>query len=541
MNQPLAAVVAEICEAAGVRDYDVSRLYGVVRGYATPSTQPGRAMLQPLMLAHGFEGIEREGKLVFQMRGGPEVQRVTVDDLIARDGGDLETIRAPEPETPGRVRLTYIEAEGDFDTRSAETVLPDHDESDVQESELSLLLTRGEARQTIGRWMAEARVARDVARFSLAPSSPVRAGDVVGLETQEGLRHYRIDRMELTGAREVEAVRVEPGVYRRADVAEETVPLRPHAAPAPVLPVFLDLPLMRGDEVAHAPHLAVAARPWPGRVAVYDFIEGAAEPPLNTVLTARAAVGMSLSPLPRGRAAGWARMDLIVQMPADLGLVSASPRGVLDGANLMAIGDGNEWELFQYAEAEPVAAGVWRLHRLLRGQFGTDAVTPPVWPEGSRVVRIDDALRQIDLPLNLRKIDRHYRVGPASRAPDDPVYVSRIEAFRGVGLRPYAPAHLRARRASGGDVSAGWIRRTRIGGDDWDLSDVPLGEEAERYLLRVEAGGAIRRETTVTEPGWTYPAAGQAADGVTGGFTLAVAQISERFGPGPFARCHVGA
>ena len=541
MNQPLAAVVAEICEAAGVRDYDVSRLYGVVRGYATPSTQPGRAMLQPLMLAHGFEGIEREGKLVFQMRGGPEVRRVTADDLIARDGGDLETIRAPEPETPGRVRLTYIEAEGDFDTRSAETVLPDHDESDVQQSELSLLMTRGEARQTIGRWMAEARVARDVARFSLAPSSPVRAGDVVGLETQEGLRHYRIDRMELTGARESEAVRVEPGLYRGSEIAEEVVPLRAHAAPAPVLPVFLDLPLMRGDEIAHAPHLAVAARPWPGRVAVYDFVEGAAEPPLNTLLTARAAVGVSLSALPRARHSLWAWMELTVQLPADLGLSSTSPRGVLDGANLMAIGNGEEWELFQYAEAEPVSAGVWRLRRLLRGLFGTDAVAPPVWPEGSRIVRIDDALRQIDLPLNLRKIDRHYRIGPASRPPDDPVYVSRIEAFRGVGLRPYAPAHLRARRLAGAAVAAEWIRRTRIDGDDWDLSDVPLGEEAERYLLRVEAGGTVRSELTLSAPGWTYSAAAQAADGVTGGFTLAVAQVSERFGPGPFARHHVGA
>jgi hypothetical protein len=103
---------------------------------------------------------------------------------------------------------------GRFRYAHTETVLPDHDESDVQHSELPLLMTRGEARQTVGRWMAEARVARDVARFSLAPSSPVRAGDVVGLETPEGLRHYRVDRMEMTGAREIEAVRVEPGLYR---------------------------------------------------------------------------------------------------------------------------------------------------------------------------------------------------------------------------------------------------------------------------------------------------------------------------------------
>ena len=31
----------------------------------------------------------------------------------------------------------------------------------------------------------------------------------------------------------------------------------------------MDLPLLRGDEVPHAPHLAVSATPWPGTVAVH--------------------------------------------------------------------------------------------------------------------------------------------------------------------------------------------------------------------------------------------------------------------------------
>ncbi|WP_209425709.1 glycoside hydrolase/phage tail family protein [Pararhodobacter sp. SW119] len=539
MNQPLAAVVAEVCAAAGVTAVDVSDLRGLVRGYAIPSTQSGRAALQPLMLAHGFEAIERDGTLVFRMRDGQPLHHIDHDALIARDGGDLETIRAPEPEVPGRVRLNYIEAEGDFDTRTAEVVLPDHDASDTQQSELSLLLTRAEARGIVGRWMAEARVARDVARFSLAPSSPVRAGDVVGLHTAEGLRHYRVDRMELTGAREVEAVRVEPGVYRAADIVEEPTAPRAHAAPAPVLPVFLDLPLMRGDEVAYAPHLAVAARPWPGSVAVYDMNEAGAEPPLNTLISARATLGASMTDLPRARPGLWARADLLVRLPDDLALIPAGRPSVIAGANLMAIGDGETWELFQFADAQPEARGLWRLRDLNRGLFGTDAVAPPVWPAGSTVVRIDSALRQIDLPINLRKVARTYRIGPASRAADDPVHVSRTRAFQGVGLRPYAPVHLRATRAPDGSVAARWIRRTRLD-DDWDLFDVPLGEEREQYLIQIHAGGTLRRETRVATADWTYSAADQAADGTGGGFTLRVAQLSDRFGPGPFSETALG-
>jgi hypothetical protein len=43
----------------------------------------------------------------------------------------------------------------------------------------------------------------------------------------------------------------------------------------------------------------------------------------------------------------------------------------------------------------------------------------------------------------------------------------------------------------------------------------------------------------VTVPNWIYPASQQAADGTLGGFLLRVAQVSDRFGPGPFAQLAV--
>ena len=65
---------------------------------------------------------------------------------------------------------------------------------------------------------------------------------------------------------------------------------------------------------------------------------------------------------------------------------------------------------------------------------------------------------------------------------------------------------------------------------------MPLGEAYEAYLLRVMQGGALLREASVGAPGWVYSAADQAADGVAVPFDIEVAQISERFGPGHFAR-----
>jgi hypothetical protein len=64
-------------------------------------------------------------------------------------------------------------------------------------------------------------------------------------------------------------------------------------------------------------------------------------------------------------------------------------------------------------------------------------------------------------------------------------------------------------------------------------TEVPLGEEREAYLLRVRRGPEVLREVEVAVPDWTYTAALRAADGPAP-VTVEVAQLSARFGAGPF-------
>ncbi len=77
-----------------------------------------------------------------------------------------------------------------------------------------------------------------------------------------------------------------------------------------------------------------------------------------------------------------------------------------------------------------------------------------------------------------------------------------------------------------------WVRRTRIDGDSWAGAEVPLGEEREAYVVRVVRDGTVLRETEVSRPVWTYAALTRAEDG-PGPVTVEVAQLSDRFGPGP--------
>ncbi|MCR9111930.1 MAG: host specificity protein, partial [Rhodobacteraceae bacterium] len=140
-----------------------------------------------------------------------------------------------------------------------------------------------------------------------------------------------------------------------------------------------------------------------------------------------------------------------------------------------------------------------------------------------------------DLPEAKRGLARHYRIGPGGRPVDDPSYGHAVMAFDGVGLRPLSPVHLRLEGDAGQDRTLHWMRRTRIDGDRWDIPDVPLGEETESYVIRVIQGDAVIREAASTGSEWTYTAAAQAQDALSGPYALQVAQVSARFGVGRFA------
>ncbi|WP_126975622.1 baseplate multidomain protein megatron [Frigidibacter oleivorans] len=546
-SQPLDLVVAEICAAAGVAAHDCSGLRGVVRGYAVSDGGTGRAALQPLMLAHGFDALERDGALRFRMRAHLRADaEVAVPGLAVDDEaeGVLDLLRGAEAETAGRVRLTFTEAQGAFETRTVEAILPDEGAAaGLSQSELAMALTGAEAQAIAERWLAEARVARDGARLSLPPSlSHLGPGDLLQLAAADGadLGRYRIDRTEAAGRVAVEAVRVEPGVYVASDEAEQRVTATAFVPPVPVFPLFLDLPLLTGEEVPHAPHLAVTATPWPGTVACWSSATDAGYA-LNTTLAQRAVVGVTETVLPRAAPDLWDQGPALRLRLAAGVLASAEPEAVLNGANVFAIGPGGSagWEVFQAARAELVAPGVYELSLRLRGQAGSEGDMPGEWPVGSYVVRLDAAAEQIALAASARNLARHYRIGDAQRGYGDGLAVHRVEAFAGIGLRPYAPCHLRWQADGAGGGRLTWVRRTRIGGDSWESVEVPLAEAREAYLVRVLVGGQIRREAEVTAPAFDYGAAVRAEDGATGGLTLEVAQLSETFGPGHFGRIEI--
>ena len=544
-NRTLESVVSEICERAGMVHFDASQLEGVVRGYVEESVADARAMLQPLMLCHGFDAVERDGVLTFVMRGRNEVVSIERNHLAMTGQLDsvVEKTREAQGLETGRVRLGFVEAGGDFANVSEEAISSDETTHAVSFSEFPISLSRAEGRLVVERWMAEAGQAKESIRLALPPSKfGLGAGDIISIASGEGAESaFRIDRVDLGDMQIVDATAVEQSLYQMAMLDDDLPQSSVFLPPTPVFSLFLDLPLMTGDEVPHAPHLAVTSKPWTGAVAVYGSSVDA-NYQLNSLVNSRSIIGVTQTPM-LAATPGLLDRGGDLQVKLTSGALESLPFDqLLNGGNLAAIGDGSadKWEVFQFQTAELVDTDTYLLSGRLRGQSGSDAVMPDIWPAGSWFVMLDGSPRQIELATSSRNVAHHYRIGPAGRSIEDSSYSYCVQAFSGVGLKPYAPVHLCCSPNANGDKRFSWIRRTRIMGDSWDVLEVPLGEEAESYLVRIVKDDQVVREDITYSPNWIYSAAQLAADGCIDGFTFQVAQISAHFGAGGIGSLEVG-
>jgi len=536
-EQSLAAIVSELCEISGLLDIDVSELYGSTIGFAMKTVETGRASLQPLMLAFDFSSREVDGKLVFTNRS-ERIEYTALPANLAILGTDpvVGKTRAPEAETVGRVRVSYWDETRDYQTGTSEFILADDDSKATSHVELPVTLRPGQGANLASQWLVSARVSRDELKIALPMAQQqIVPGDVIKLEDGATGGTYRVERIEEQGARSIEAVRVEQSVYKQKDIGSTVGTISDVRPARSVLFRFLDLPLLQSTQTSVGPHFAATASPWPGGVAAYQSASDDGYV-LNTVLEAPVQFGTTQTALKTPCIGRWVEGDGVDIQLSQGALQSRSKLDVLNGANVAAIGDGSSdgWELFQYREAELLGDGAYRLHGLLRGQLGSDAEIKGHWPAGSEIVFLNETPTQINLIDADRGLERYYRVGPVNKPVSDAVYTTRTEAFDLIALRPLSPVHLSVREMSG-EVTISWIRRTRIDGDSWQGTDVPLGETTESYEIAVLSSGVEVRRETVTLTSWVYTAANQTADGVVGEVTVNIAQVSERFGQGASA------
>jgi hypothetical protein len=207
---------------------------------------------------------------------------------------------------------------------------------------------------------------------------------------------------------------------------------------------------------------------------------------------------------------------------------------VLGGANYCAVENGDgEWEVIQFREASLVDARTYKLSGLLRAQAGTEGAMRDPVASGARFVLLDGAPVQVDMTQSDIGLPFNWKYGPSVYGIGDPSYLTAARTFKGIGLRPLSPVHIRGEQNPAG-LEISWIRRTRISGDAWDQLEVPLGEDSEAYEVDIMDGATVKRTLASPAQSVTYTIVQQIADfgAPRPSYAVRVCQLSASYGRG---------
>jgi hypothetical protein len=267
-------------------------------------------------------------------------------------------------------------------------------------------------------------------------------------------------------------------------------------------------------------------------VAIWQSSDGASFE-VAAVAAAPCAIGETLDALHAGPTARWDRGNQLRVKLHSGTLASIGDAQVLQGGNAAAVQNSNgAWEILQFANAELVDGRTWLLSRLLRGQLGSESAMAGLLPAGAPFVVLGAHMVPIAAGLDTLERPMQLRIVASGRNHDDPVAVALTVTPGDTALKPLAPVHVAAIRAGDG-IHISWIRRTRIDGDGWGI-EVPLGEQAEAYVLEIVSGGAVVRSIACAVPQALYAAADELADFgmVQTSLHIRVAQLSATVGVG---------
>lgn len=409
----------------------------------------------------------------------------TIGDLAARvdgagPGRGVRTI-AGSDKAPAEVTIGYYEAARDYQTGVQRAVRAGATGRGVR-IELPAVIAPEHARGLAARAVDALDLAREMRRVCLDWShAAIVPGDRVQIEGEPGqwrVHGWTLEHMVLT----LDLKRIAGAAIPARAASGGRGTLAPDTLHGPTRLMAFELPPVdeRTTEVAQVAVLASGMLPGWRRAALlvsedggesWEVVGGTAAPAvLGTVVAVPEAVPATVEDR---------RSILEVEFPHDAMTLAGASGAALDvGANLAMVGD----ELLQFGEAVQIAPRRWRLRRLWRGRRGTEAaIGSQRVGDGFALIR-PDALRA----LEPRRSGNGARLRLRAIGIDDGVEgVSAEVAVTGKWRLPPSPVHLKGNALADGALQLEWVRRSRFGWQWRDGVEVPLGEDAEAYVVRV--------------------------------------------------------
>lgn len=532
---PVDRLVAALLADFGLPPADRIAVDGFVDGYVLDRPLSARQALEPLAQTFGFDAVASAGRLRFEGRGGSVSRPLGRDDLVPDQEGEPFTLRrGQETELALELRLGFSDGENDYRSAAARSRRLSGGARREIAVETAIVTRSAEGQRLADQRLQEAWAGRETLECAVSPHClALEAGDVVSLSVDGDRRLFRIVRIADGPTRRISARAVEPAVY--AVVGAKAAP-RPPRTPPPLPGRPLLVPLALPVALSQPPALltlAAFAQPWPGALAVWEA-DALGQFAGGGFVEAPSIVGETLNLFPPGplwRSDRQSRLEVRLRGGV---LSSVSPAAALAGANALAlIGEDGAIEIVAAAQVELVGPGTFRLSDFVRGIGGSEAAAARHLPPGARVVVLDGAAAVLSADLSDIGRMKRYRVGPARHDVGDATMVEFTQEVTGAALRPLSPVRPKARRLETG-IQLRWTRRTRLDGDSWDLAEVPLGEETERYEIGILDGGLSIHTEIVNAPEWLYPAERELGDfgALQQGLDVSLAQLSATVGRG---------
>lgn len=453
-------------------------------------------------------------------QGGQLIIRVTDEEPLVLPRTSLcappLVVRRAAASVADEVSLAYYEPERDYQTGMQRAFTGGSIRRSDRRS-LAAALDAATAKSLAELRLGVLRAARSTARITVGSGQiGTRPGQTIQIEGEPGrwlVRRLELGPMTLAFdlTRLPDAVAAVAGATPGRSVGGSDL------MHGPTVLRLLDLPLPFEREGAWLFLLAAGSMAGWRRAAVAASFDGGATFTDLGATAAPATIGHAITAIPP---AGSALLDthslLEVELLHDsMHLEGRSDAALAGGGNLASLGG----ELIQFGRVEPIGPRRFKLSRLLRGRRGTEGMAH-VPGETFALIRPEDVL-----PIALPPGSTGGEVQVvAAGVGDGPAGVSTALIVTGETLRPPSPVHLHAVRPANGDVVVSWVRRSRAAWSWTSGADAPLGEERERYLVRVSSG-ALSRVVEIEAPSFTYTAADQASDGIAPPFTVEIRQI----------------
>ncbi|WP_319528993.1 glycoside hydrolase TIM-barrel-like domain-containing protein [uncultured Cohaesibacter sp.] len=520
--------------------YDFDEAFGACDGYVIDSTMSLRSAWEPLELAFGFDLIETGGIIKAISRKAIPVRAAIDQDSLhdgnGEDAGELVTLtRAQESELARAVRITYLNANKAYNSGTVTAWVNFTGAYNISESQLAIVMDEDRAQSVAEYLLNDVWAARETGAFSLMPSSlALEPGDVVEVTTDRGTRELRLTSVNDGDGRECEASGFIDAALSISGANYSLSPSGKSNSVSKVLARFMDLPLLKSGHDPNAGYVAMFANPWPGGgVMLRSPSESGWE--TNTSVTASAIIGETLTDFAKGPLHIFDRVNVLDVEIYGGELESVEELDVLNGNNVFAIQNGDgDWEIIQAQTCELIGTNQYRLSKLIRGQRGTESAMLENTTAGAAIVYLGSGVAQVDMSLSDLNKSYYWRFGPVGQTVGSDHFTTEQHAFKGLGLKPFAPCHGKIKK-SGTDHQISWVRRSRSpDADSWDLYKVPLYEDSEAYEVDILNGGDVVRTFELSTPAVTYSEAERLADlgDASAAYDVAIYQISQTVGRG---------